>query len=44
MEHGTRFFEVMDLGFGRCRFALAGPKGVDFYAGYRGKGGRVQVS
>lgn len=37
MEHGTRFFEVMDLGFGRCRFALAGPKGVDFYAGYREK-------
>ena len=24
MENGTRFFEVMDLGFGRCRFALAG--------------------
>lgn len=37
MEHGTRFFEVMDLSFGRCRFALAGPKGVDFYAGYREK-------
>ena len=37
MEHGTRFFEVMDLGFGRCRFALAGHKGVDFYAGYREK-------
>ena len=37
MEHGTRFFEVMDLGFGRCRFALAGPKGVDFYAGNREK-------
>lgn len=37
IEHGTRFFEVMDLGFGRCRFALAGPKGVDFYAGYREK-------
>lgn len=37
MENGTRFFEVMDLDFGRCRFALAGPKGVDFYAGYREK-------
>ena len=37
MENGTRFFEVMDLDFGRCRFALAGPKGMDFYAGYREK-------
>lgn len=34
MEYGGSFFEVMDLGFGRCRFALAGKKGADFYAGY----------
>ena len=30
MEHGTSFYEVLDLGFGRCRFALAAPKGSDF--------------
>ena len=31
------FYEVLDLGFGRCRFALAGPKGMDFYSGYDSK-------
>ena len=34
MEYGGSFFEVLDLGFGRCRFALAGPQGTDFYDGY----------
>ncbi len=34
MEYGGSFFEVLDLGFGRCKFALAGKKGVDFYDGY----------
>ena len=34
MEHGTSFYEVLDLGFGRCRFALAAPKGSDFWSGY----------
>ncbi len=34
LEQGGSFFEMADLGFGRCRFALAGPKDVDFYAGY----------
>ena len=34
MENGSRFYEVLDLGFGRCRFALAGPKGKDFYEGF----------
>ena len=34
MEKGGTFYEVADLGFGRCRFALAVPEGVDFYAGY----------
>lgn len=34
MEHGGSFFEVTDLGFGRCKFALAGPVGNDFYEGY----------
>ena len=28
-----RFFEVCDLGFGRCRFALAGKVGNNFYEG-----------
>ena len=23
MENGSHFFEILDLGFGRCRFALA---------------------
>ncbi len=34
MEYGGGFFEVLDLGFGRCRFALAVKKGTDFYGGY----------
>lgn len=37
MEYGGSFFEVTDLGFGRCRFALAGKKGCDFYAGHAEK-------
>lgn len=37
LEKGHSFYEVLDLGFGRCRFALAGPKGVDFFAGYNTK-------
>lgn len=35
MEVGGDYYEVADLGFGRCRFALAAQQGVDFYAGYR---------
>lgn len=34
MEHGGKFFEIADLGFGKCRFALAIKKGTDFYSGY----------
>lgn len=34
MEMNGKFFELADLGFGRCKFALAGKKGVDFYQGY----------
>lgn len=34
MEMNGKFFELVDLGFGRCRFALAGKKGGDFYSGY----------
>ena len=29
LENGTRFYEILDLGFGKCQFALAGPKGKD---------------
>ena len=36
-EGGGSFYEVLDLGFGRCRFALAAPKGSDFFAGYTAK-------
>ena len=34
MEYGGGFFEVLDLGFGRCRFALAAKKDSVFYGGY----------
>ena len=34
MEAGGSFYEMLDLGFGKCRFALAGPAGKDFYLGY----------
>lgn len=37
MENGRNFYEVLDLGFGKCRFALAGPKGTDFFSGYSAK-------
>ena len=37
IENGSSFYEVLDLGFGKCKFALAGPKGVDFYSGYASK-------
>lgn len=37
LENGHSFYEVLDLGFGRCKFALAGPKGKPFYTGYRDK-------
>lgn len=35
MEQGKSFYEVLDLGFGRCRFALAVKQGADFYGTYR---------
>lgn len=37
VENGTSFYEVTDLGFGRCRFALAGPSGKDFFSGHNVK-------
>ena len=35
MEKEGTFYEVTDLGFGKCRFALAAKKGTDFYKGYQ---------
>lgn len=37
VENGSSFYEVMDLNIGRCRFALACPKGTDFFSGYKRK-------
>jgi ATP phosphoribosyltransferase len=37
LENGRNFYEVLDLGFGICRFALAGPVSRDFYSGYNAK-------
>lgn len=37
VENGSAFYEVIDLGIGKCRFALACPKGVDFFSGYKRK-------
>ena len=37
MERGGQFFEILDLRFGRCAFALAAPEGEDFFGGYQGK-------
>ena len=34
MEMNGKFFELVDLGFGKCKFALAGKKGDTFYTGY----------
>ena len=34
MEKGGTFYEIADLGFGKCRFALASVKGTDVYRGY----------
>ena len=37
MEMEGKFFELVDLGFGRCKFALATKKGKKFYGGYNVK-------
>lgn len=37
LEHPGSYYELLDLGIGKCRFALAAPKGRDFYSGYRTK-------
>ncbi|MCH5202513.1 MAG: ATP phosphoribosyltransferase [Oscillospiraceae bacterium] len=35
LENGHSFYELLDLGFGKCKFALATQKGRDFYGGYK---------
>ncbi len=35
LEKGGAFYEVLDLSFGRCRFALAVKQGSDFYGTYK---------
>lgn len=35
LEHGGSYCEMLDLGFGRCRFALAVREGDTFYGSYR---------
>ncbi len=37
VENGSHFYEILDLCFGRCRFALACRKGTDFFGGYKAK-------
>ncbi len=37
MEMQGKFFELADIGFGRCKFALATKKGSPFYGGYNVK-------
>ena len=34
MEYGGSFFELTDLGFGKCRFAVAAKQGTDLYSAY----------
>lgn len=36
-ESSGSFYELLDLGIGRCRFALAGKADADFYKGYGAK-------
>ena len=37
MEHAKTVCELLDLNFGRCKFALAGIRGGNFYDGYSHK-------
>lgn len=37
VENGNAFYEVIDLNIGKCKFALACPKGTDFFNGYKRK-------
>lgn len=35
MEKGGTFYEILDLGFGKCKFALASKKGSNFFKGHK---------
>lgn len=35
VEHGSSFYEVVDLDIGKCKFALACPKDTDIFSGYK---------
>lgn len=37
MEQNKNYYEVLDLNFGCCKFAVAGPKESNFYEGYNRK-------
>lgn len=37
VENGNSFYEVIDLNIGKCKFALAAPKGTNFFAGHKRK-------
>ncbi len=37
VENGKGFYEMMDLNLGKCDFALAAKKGVDFFDGFNTK-------
>lgn len=37
MEQNKDFYEVLDLGFGKCKFSVAGPENSNFYSGYNRK-------
>lgn len=37
LENNKKFYEVLDLNFGNCKFSLAGPKNKTFYEGYNKK-------
>jgi ATP phosphoribosyltransferase len=36
-EQGGTYYEIMDLGIGTCKFALAAPKGANLFGGYGAK-------
>lgn len=44
LENGSSFYELLDLGFGKCRFALATKKGLRFLRRLQNKDNCVKVS
>lgn len=37
LENGSSFYEIADLGIGKCRMVLAAPKDANFFEGYAAK-------